>query len=746
MSPFYPLKTIRNVGPRQIGETSFLLHQLQQKGQSVPDSWIISAEEFARSRQQLIAREPIFADWPQILWHTPKATGYPVQQLAHRLQRPLSNLSLALPWTDLLSQFDCSTVRLVPSLWFGQNSPVIPFVQMLDTPLCWAEPEHLEAAVKRVWMSILNAKSLAFWSKWTSVTGHYPTHVEVAVIVQKMERATLSGTMARQSDEVVIEAVCGLPEARSECCPDIYRSSFTASPEFDWQADWQVGYQERRYEPRDGQFPGHVYEECWVLEAQAQTALETLDNTAKYCLGMLAIQLRDWFDRSLRVEWYFSQQTQTLQLWRANDWPMPVLLSGHHERQLTSGHTASRGEAYGIALVLEPDTPLPATAHQHIVVASEVAPEWLPLLKTASGIVSERGGLTSHAAVLARELGLPAIVGVADVTRRFSTGDKLHLDGDRGLVEFVTTLPKIPTPSVPLPNLSWESHHTEIWLNLSQPDMAANAATLPVTGVGLLRSEWLMMSVLERRHPYHWIDMNQQETLKNRLLSQLRPILRAFFPRPVKYRTLDIRSNEFAQLLGAPSVEANPMLGIRGAFSYRHYVAFFQLELELLKCLQNEGYENLQVILPFVRTVEEFVDCRDLIQEIGLHRSSDFRVWIMAEVPSVLFLLPQYVIAGVQGISIGTHDLTQLLLGIDRDQPLFSDYFDTIHPAIAAAIAQLIQQTHTLGIPCQLCGASPLSHPAFIEATVRQGITGISVDIAAVEAAAQLIQQAESSS
>jgi pyruvate,water dikinase len=252
-----------------------------------------------------------------------------------------------------------------------------------------------------------------------------------------------------------------------------------------------------------------------------------------------------------------------------------------------------------------------------------------------------------------------------------------------------------------------------------------------------------MLSVLDRQHPYYWLEQGRQDHLKERLLAQLRPIAKAFFPRPVRYRSLDIRSNEFAQLLGAPEIESNPMLGIRGTFSYQQQPRFFQLELEILKCLQDEGYSNLQLLLPFVRSVEEVEVCQRYIQAAGLSKSPTFELWMMAEVPSVLFLLSQFAAIGVQGIAIGTHDLTQLLLGIDRDQALFSAHYHERHPAVQAAIGQLIQQAQTLNLPCVLCGVSPMHHPHFIEVMVQRGVDGISVDAGSVQFTADLLQQVE---
>ncbi|MEM6434569.1 MAG: putative PEP-binding protein [Cyanobacteria bacterium P01_D01_bin.115] len=754
MSRFASLKTLADPQPCQIGEAGYLLYQLQASGQPIAPSWVITADCFQQSMQKLVTREPIYADWPQLLWQHASATGYSVQNLAKRLRRPLLNLPLALPWSDLLADIDSPVVRLIPSLWCSETVPIAPFAQILESPFCWAEPEALEAAVKQLWTTVLSAKSLAFWSQWATQStsrGAYPAQVEVAIVVQAVAPTAVSGTLTvRSAGTVAIAAVQGQIAAMSEVCPATYEGKLPLAPQFAWQA----GYQEQGYRlgDRDTASPTFLIDACLRRTLLTQPTRAVIDDSLERRLWTLAKWLGTWTERLLQIEWSLTAPSRTLHITQAGWWPLQPFATSTvtSADELLTGHAAAPGQGQGRALILTPETPLPVSAHHQIVIAAEVVPEWLPLLKTAAGIISERGGLTSHAAVLARELGLPAIVGVVDATQRFQPGEGLHIDGDRGLIK---SLPELlpdqqpdasPERSALARSVLEGASRTAIWLNLSQPEIAATTAALPVAGVGLLRSEWLMLPVLERLHPYQWIAQGQQDVLLERLLGQLRPILAAFAPRPVRYRSLDIRTSEFAQLMGAPPVEANPMLGIRGTFSYGQQPGFFQLELQLLKRLQDEGYHNVQLLLPFVRTVAEFTDCQAQVQAIGLDQQPDFELWIMAEVPSVLFLLPEYVAAGVQGIAIGTHDLTQLLLGIDRDQQLFSAHFDETHPAVQGAISQLMQSAQQLQIACCLCGASPIHHPEAVRAAIQQGLTAISVDVTALEVTANLIQQAES--
>lgn len=253
-----------------------------------------------------------------------------------------------------------------------------------------------------------------------------------------------------------------------------------------------------------------------------------------------------------------------------------------------------------------------------------------------------------------------------------------------------------------------------------------------------------MLTVFDQ-HPAQWLAPDGGEEFVEKLAAQLCRFAQVLLPRPVFYRSLDLRAHEFQRFLGneLTPVEANPMLGLRGTFSYLLEPTLFRLELAALAQVQRLGYANMHLLLPFVRTVEEFQFCRQQVVAAGLFQQPQFQLWIMAEVPSVLFLLPEYVKAGVQGISIGTNDLTQLLLGVDRDQGPMATAFDERHPAVVAAIAQLVQEAKHHGIPCSICGQAPVQYPDLIDHLIRWGITSISVTPEAVESTYWAIARAE---
>ncbi|NEQ26407.1 MAG: phosphoenolpyruvate synthase, partial [Microcoleus sp. SIO2G3] len=412
-------------------------------------------------------------------------------------------------------------------------------------------------------------------------------------------------------------------------------------------------------------------------------------------------------------EWLLTEE----QFWltQVRSVPAPI------DAVLVRGLAASAGRSIGTACVLAGDKLPDDLPDDAIVVASKIAIE-SPHFSRIRGFAIEQGGLTSHSAIIARELGIPAIVGATNATQRVQTGDRVCLDGDRGLLYRVDSGEPLAEKYAAPPAIALPALKTRLMVNLSQLVSLEAVRGLPIAGVGLLRSEMLLLDLLQMPA--------NPETIAQ-IADRIRPVVEAMYPRPVYYRSIDRAITEG---------ESNPLLGLHGTFSYQLEGDWFERELLALHQLQQSGYDNLHLLLPFVRTVEEFRFCRSRIQKASLMQAN-FQLWIMAEVPSVLFLLPEYVKAGAQGIAIGTNDLTQLLLGIDRDQPQFARY-SAKHPAVLQAIRQLIQTAQQLGISCSSCGQAPSQFPELVALLVQWGITAISVEPPAIEPTARAIAQA----
>ena len=287
---------------------------------------------------------------------------------------------------------------------------------------------------------------------------------------------------------------------------------------------------------------------------------------------------------------------------------------------------------------------------------------------------------------------------------------------------------------------------TRLLVNLSEPSQVEQAAALEVDGVGLLRAELMVIEALEGTHPWLLIEEGRSTEFVERMADALVTFAAGFAPRPVTYRTIDFRTNEFRGLEGGDRFEpeeSNPMIGYRGALRYTHEPEVFQLELEAVRRVWDEGHANFHVMLPFVRTARELEACRALVSKSGLLARRGFELWVMAEVPSVLFNLERYAALGIAGISIGSNDLTQLMLGADRDSELVAEVFDERDPAVADYLKQLIPRARALGLQTSICGQAPSVYPEYAELLVRCGIDAISVNVDVVDRTRRLVAAAE---
>ena len=375
-------------------------------------------------------------------------------------------------------------------------------------------------------------------------------------------------------------------------------------------------------------------------------------------------------------------------------------------------------------------------------------------MRKAAAIVTDSGGMTCHAAIVSRELGIPCVVGTGEATKRLRDGELVTVDATQGTV-IEGSLPAGATVRVPAAALAPAAANgrvlpvvtgTRLLVNLSEPSQVERAAALDVDGVGLVRAELMLVEALDGVHPRKLLAEGRGEEFVQRLSDALVTFAAGFAPRPVTYRTTDFRTNEFRGLAGGDEFEpeeANPMIGFRGALRYTREPDVFDLELTAIARVWDSGRTNFHVMLPFVRTTRELERCRDLVAQAGLLNRPGFELWVMAEVPSVLFNLERYAALGIAGISIGSNDLTQLLLGADRDSERLSETFDERDPAVTEYLRQLIPRARAAGLQTSICGQAPSVHPEYAELLVRAGIDAISVTPDVVERTRRLIAAAE---
>jgi pyruvate, water dikinase len=735
---FYWLDQILPSHRTWVGDKAFYLGLLAQQGHPIAPGLVISA----RTLQEFLAKikwiEPLFADLPDSSLRLDVDNSRQLQAIAQKIRQAIQSTPLPDDWLTEVEVATQGWQSLILRPSFALPSQLDPTVSarttgLLESQVCWNQREAIAQGIKQVWSELFRAKSLLYWQR----LGIQVQQVHLAVLVQPMGSAIASGDIYPADHATEIRAVWGLGKAlvTGEVTPDRYEiqpNGQTHHPACKDYAYYALAESERQLQ-KERLDPAQQNQSPIDFE-QIQSIVD-LAHQATSDLGM-----------PLRVEWTLVRSAETNQPTLHLTQAIPQLTGRHPALSHLTGLAAAPGQVTAEAWVVATD-PLPDDVPSGVVlVAQSLTPDLLLRLKQIVGIVTEQGGMTSHAAIVAREMGIPAVLGIAGATQQIRSGEGLRVDGDRGEVHRVT-LP-IPAPdSLPRAGMMIRHSHpkspnrTQLMVTLSQPESIA-AAQLPVDGVGLLRSELMLLEALDRQHPKLWVEQGRQPQLVERIAQKIRAFAEAFNPRPVFYRSLDLRSHEFPSLEGA-NVEQYPMLGIRGTLSYQVTPAQFEVELLALRQVQQWGYGNVHLLLPFVRTVEEFIFCRQQVERMGLMQNPQFQLWIMAEVPSVLLLLPDYVAAGVQGIAIGSNDLTQLLLGVDREHPDMAIAFNQHHPVVLRAIQHLITGAHQAGIPCTLCGQAPSQYPDLVESLVAWGITAISVDAADVDWVHRAIARAE---
>jgi len=421
-----------------------------------------------------------------------------------------------------------------------------------------------------------------------------------------------------------------------------------------------------------------------------------------------------------------------------------------------------RGFGVGVAKVVSnPEEAAKAMQKGDILVTDMTNPDYVPFMKLAGAIVTDKGGVTCHAAIVSRELGIPCVVGTENATRLMATGREYTVDSRSGVIYegIIPTLTEQLSSSAqtasplsaavgsavqPVPVTA-----TKIYMNLGVPEKIEEYKDLPFEGIGLMRIEFILASYIGE-HPLYLIETGQSQKFVDKLAEGIATVARAIQPRPVVVRFSDFKTNEYRELKGGEKyeiVEANPMLGWRGTSRYisQWYEKAFRLECQAIrKCREEWGLKNVWIMLPVVRTVWETKKCLGIMREEGLEGSRDFKVWFMAETPSIAILADEFSKL-CDGFSIGSNDMTQGILMIDRDSERLGQmgYFDERDSAVKRIIAHLIKVAHENGCTVSICGEGPSNLPDFTEFLVRAGIDSISVNADAVIATKKLVASIE---
>ncbi|MEM4970582.1 MAG: phosphoenolpyruvate synthase [Sulfolobales archaeon] len=641
------------------------------------------------------------------------------------------------------------------------------FAGQHDTFLNVYSAENVLQAVKKCWASLFTARALVYRKAKGLVD---EKSLAMAVVVQIMVDPRSAGVafsinpLDGDPNIVVIESIWGLGEyiVRGVVTPDkfvVEKSSLDVVERFISKKDRELVYDPEKRANLDRQVPGERAEKPSISDEEARE------------IASIAMKLEKMLGTPVDIEWAIdgNGRLYILQVRPVTTVPKPQPPRKIQERgkRIFKGLAASPGIGVGRAKILRSveEAKLKGFNRGEVLVTSMTDPDWVPLMRIASAIVTEKGGVTSHAAITARELGIPAVVGVAGIMDSIVDGEILKVDGSRGIVEVIEHLEQekkldngyvevsLATQAIERVEARREEIYiptaTKIYMNLGEPEAIEKYLDLPFDGIGLMRIEFVISSWIGY-HPLYLIKHEKQEFFIDRLSSGIAMVASKIAPRPVVVRFSDFKSNEYKRLIGGESFEPderNPMLGWRGASRYIHplYREAFKLELKAIKRVREEmGLKNVWVMVPMVRTLWEAEKVIELMAEEDLRSSKDFKIWAMAEVPSVALLIDKFS-KYFDGFSIGSNDLTQMVLGIDRDSDLLSSmgYFDERDEAVLRAMRMIIRGAKRNGRTVSICGQAPSYYPEIVEFLVREGIDSISVNPDAVISTRRIVASVE---
>lgn len=642
---------------------------------------------------------------------------------------------------DSYDRLGSNCIVAVRSSATGEDGRDASFAGMNRTLTNIAGGGDLVDAVAQCWASLFSPRVITY-----RASRGLTADPAMAVVVQQMVASEKSGVAfsadpsTGERDHLVIEAALGLGEVvvSGKVQPDTYvvdKKTLQVS-------DFSIGYQAFKIERGPD---GHdVIVELEPEQAQARV----LDDEALRRVAELVIATEDHHGCPQDVEWAIAAG----KTWLVQARPITTLYDEATEDAepsgpLVRGLPAAPGAASGRIRVLRTPQEGNRLQDNEILVAPMTNPDWLQAIRRAAALVTETGGMTCHAAIVARELRVPCVVGARDATTILRDGQMVTVDGARGTVTAGAPAPQAQVVAAPPATINTvsETTGTKIYVNLAIPDTAEAVAAQDVDGVGLLRAEFLLTQALSGRHPRDLIARGERAGLVDAMVSSIGRIAAAFGSRPVVYRATDFRSNEFRGLQGGEAyepVEHNPMIGYRGCYRYVNEPDLFALELEALARVREQN-TNVHLMIPFVRTRWELESCLAQVDASPLGKQRGMHRWVMAEVPSVTFWLPEYIAMGIDGVSIGSNDLTQLVLGVDRDSDICAELFDESDGAVLDAIGRIISTARKHGITSSLCGQAPSTNPAFAEHLVRMGITSVSVNPDAVGATRRTVAAAE---
>lgn len=738
----------------EVGGKGANLGEMTKAGFPVPEGFVVTSVAYRKHLSDNELEPKIKAILKDLNVEDPTAlnrASHEVQKLIEKAPVPKEIEQAVFAAYDKLGREPWVAVR---SSATAEDLPEASFAGQQETYLNIKGDTSLLTHVRMAWASLFEPRAIYY--RETQGFDHF--QVSLAVPVQRMVQSDISGIMFtinpvdNDKSTIVIEAIWGLGEkiVQGAITPDHYevnRVSYdiTATKTVE-QTIEMVKKGEKTY---DAKVPKSRI-------AKRKLTKEQVVEVAKY-----GKKLHQHYFFPQDIEWaiengkFYVVQTRPITTVKATDKKLAAQKrtsrTTHPKgKLLLAGETASPGIATGIVNILKSARDIKKVKHGDILVTDMTTPDFVPAMKKAVAIVTNKGGQTSHAAIVSRELGVPCIVGTKTATNKLKPGRVVTVDATEGKI-YMTDLKPSSVNFTPEKKDFQPSNQpilktaTKLYLNLGEPELAKDLAKRNVDGVGLLRAEFMIAGI--GTHPRKLIKDKKSKVFVSKLAEGIGEVCAAFGERPVVYRATDFKTNEYRHLKGGDAFEPeepNPMLGFRGAYRYIHDADVFELELAAIKKVRNEmGHKNLHLMIPFVRNVKEMKEVKKIILANGLSRNGSFQLWMMVEIPVNVILLDDFIDVGIDGVSVGTNDLTMLMLGTDRDNETVAVDYDERNPAVLWALEAILKTAHRRGVTVSVCGQAPSTYPEVAEFLVKHGTTSVSVTPDVIERTRELIYQTE---
>ncbi len=734
-----PFSRIRKDDIPLVGGKGANLGEMYSIGLPVPNGFVVTSQSYLH----LIDHNGLQPVIREIIRQTDinnqkelERSSIKIQRLIHTADIPNELVKEIFSYYQSLKRGDSSPLVAVRSSATAEDLPDASFAGQQESYLDIKGEANLIQAIRHAWGSLWGARAIFY----RATKGYDHFKVALAVPVQLMIQSEVSGVVfsvnpvSRNKNQIVVEAVWGLGD---------YMVQGVVNPD--------------HYIVNKKDFSIHS------RHTVAQTIMEVRNHpsgvkkvnvpkTKMYERKLTDLQVIEVAKLSVKVHqhYYFPQDSEFAvengKVFLVQTRPITTLDMSSSKKAvresqiknlkiILQGEPASFGIGFGKVTKISKASEIDKVKPGDVLVTEMTSPDFVPAMKKASAIVTDKGGQTSHAAIVSRELGIPAVVGAKVASKVLKEDQIITVSGSTGAI--YQGLPE-KNKEVKQENFKEEifpETATNVYVNLGEPDLASVVAQGNADGVGLLRAEFMMAQI--GIHPRKMIEEKRSKEFVDILAHHLAQFTYSFGGRPVVYRASDFKTNEYRNLKGGTHYEPqepNPMLGFRGAYRYIKDEAVFNLELEAIKIVRNKlGFKNLHLMIPFVRTVQELIAVKRIVAAAGLARSNSFKLWMMVEIPANVILLDEFIKVGIDGVSIGSNDLTMLILGTDRDNETVASEFDENNPAVLWALEHVVKTAAKHKITSSLCGQAASQYPDLVEKLVRWGITSVSVSPDAVD-------------